>query len=120
MQVNTVAHADEMRAAGVTRERMFAPATNIEWGTKYMQQYRDEVLAAAGGRALPAPLGELMRLAYKGPEAVKSVLRRGGNPLTALSWAPEAISNWRQKLAIVQGAEARGRSLARRGAPRVS
>ena len=119
MQVNTVAHAAEMRAAGVTRAQMFDPETNIEWGTKYLRQFRDETQAAAV-HGLPAALDELTRLAYKGPTAVYSVLRRGGNPLTELSWAPEAITRWRQALVRVRGAAAQGRALAARGARRVS
>ncbi len=119
MQVNTVAHAAEMRAAGVSRAQMFDPETNIEWGTKYLRQFRDETQAAAV-HGLPADLGELTRLAYKGPATVYGVLRRGGNPLTELSWAPEAISRWRQAVARVRGAAAQGRALAARGARRVS
>lgn len=119
MQVNTVAHAAEMRAAGVSRAQMFDPETNIEWGTKYLVRFRDKVKAAAV-HGLPAALDELTRLAYKGPAAVESVLHRGGNPLTALAWAPEAISRWRQAMARVRGAEARGRMLAVRGNSRVS
>ena len=119
MQVNTVANAAEMRAAGVARAQMFDPETNIEWGTKYLRQFRDGVSAAAV-HGLPAGFDELTRLAYKGPSAVYSVLRRGGNPLTELSWAPEAISHWRQAMARVRGAEARGRALAGRSASLVS
>lgn len=111
MQVNTVAHAAEMARAGVTRAQMFEPDTNIAWGTKYLIEFREAVRAAAV-HGLPAALDELTRLAYKGPEAVKSVLRRGGNPLTELSWAPEAISRWRQAMARVRAAA--------RAAPRVS
>jgi len=111
MQINVTAQATEMRAKGVTREQMFEPDTNIEWGTKYLVKFRDEVRAAAV-HGLPAALDELTRLAYKGPTPVKSVLRRGGNPLTELSWAQEAISRWRQAMARVRAAA--------RAAPRVS
>ncbi len=119
MQVNTVAHATEMARAGVSREQMFNPETNIEWGTKYLLEFRNNVLAAAV-KGLPAPIDELTRLAYKGPSFVYNSLRRGGNPLTELSWAPEAIANWRRRRADVRAAEAKGRALAARGAPRVS
>lgn len=108
MQVNTVANAIDMRTAGVSREQMFVPETNIEWGTRYMAQFRDKVKESAV-HGLPAPLDELTRLAYKGPSAVYSVLRRGGNPLTELSWAPAAIGHWRQALARVRAASARPR-----------
>jgi Transglycosylase SLT domain len=114
MQVNTVAHAAEMAQAGVTRAQMFQPATNIEWGTKYLRQFRDEVLVALGGRTPPIPLDYVVRLAYKGPETVKGMLRRGENPAT-LSWAPEAMHRWHDKMALVRSAEARGRALLTRG-----
>ncbi len=118
MQVNTVAHASEMAAAGVTRAQMFNPATNIEWGTKYLREFRDKVLAALGGRPAPIPLDYIVRLAYKGPETVYGVLRRGENPAT-LAWAPDALRNWHAKMTLVRGAEARGRALLTRGAPTV-
>jgi soluble lytic murein transglycosylase-like protein len=104
MQVNTVAHAAELKAAGLSRESLFDPETNIEWGTKYLAAFRADVLQALGGRSAPAPLDELVRLSYKGPAAVTGALRRGQNPRTALSWAPEAITNWRQRRAQVLAA----------------
>lgn len=104
MQVNTVAHAAELKAAGLTRADMFNPETNIEWGTKYLAQFRDNVQNALGGRSPPAPLDELVRLSYKGPAAVEGALRRGQNPVTTLSWAPAAIANWRQRHNQVLGA----------------
>ncbi len=114
MQVNTVAHADEMARAGVTRAQMFQPATNVEWGTKYMREFRDKVLMALGGRTPPLPIDYIVRLAYKGPETVYGVLRRGGNP-AELSWAPDALRNWQNKMALVQRAEARGKAVLTRG-----
>ena len=113
MQVNSVAHAAELKAAGLSRESLFDPETNIQWGTLYMRAFRDDVQRAGAGRPLPADLGELMRLSYKGPAAVLSALRQGKNPL-AFSWAPDAIANWRNKLAYVHSAEARGKALAGR------
>jgi hypothetical protein len=101
MQVNTVAHAQEMAAAGVTRAQMFDPATNIEWGTKYMAAFRAQIQAALGGRRSPAPLDEILRLSYKGPAAVLSALKRGEDPTSTISWAPAALSNWRQAMARV-------------------
>ncbi len=109
MQVNVVAHAAELRAAGVPPDALYDGATNIEWGTRYLREFRDSVLAAAGKRPLPAPLDVLTRLAYKGPAAVYSALRRGQNP-TALSWAPPAIANWQRAMARVKGAAAVGRA----------
>jgi len=104
MQVNAVAHAAELKAAGLSRESLFDPETNIEWGTKYLVQFRDDVQAALGGRSLPAPLDELVRLSYKGPAAVTGALKRGQNPVTTLSWAPAAIANWRQRRSQVLAA----------------
>ena len=97
MQVNTVAHAEDMAAAGVTRTAMFRPDTNIEWGTKILRLYRDQVLEALGGRTPPAPVDIITRLAYKGPKTVLGVLRRGENPIN-IPWAPEAVVHWRNAL----------------------
>lgn len=97
MQVNTEAHP-------VTREQMRVPDLNIQWGTKLMRQFRDDLLAALGGRHPPAPLDVLTRLAYKGPSSVNAVLRRGDNPLSALSWAPEAAARWRRHMMNTQAA----------------
>lgn len=114
MQVNTSAHASEMAQAGVSRAQMFQPATNIEWGTKYLRQFRDEVLVALGGRRPPIPLDYVVRLAYKGPTTVEGMLRRGENPAT-LPWAPEALRRWQEKMSLVRSAEARGKALLTRG-----
>jgi hypothetical protein len=100
MQVNTAAHAAELAAARLSRESMFNPDTNIEWGTKYMAQFRAEILRALAGRTPPAPLDEILRLSYKGPAAVLSLLRAGRDPRT-LSWAPDALANWRSAMAQV-------------------
>ena len=102
MQVNVVAHANE-----VTRAQMLDPAQNIAWGTRYLAQFKDDVLKALGGRAPPAALDELTRLAYKGPKPVEDTLRAGGNPLN-LSWAKAAINNWRQAMATVRAATGQG------------
>ena len=88
MQVNAVAHAAELKAAGLTRNDLFNPETNIEWGTKYLAQFRDDVQTALGGRSPPAPLDELVRFAYKGPASVESALRVGQEPRADVSWAP--------------------------------
>lgn len=97
MQVNTVAHAAEMAAAGVTRAQMFVPETNIEWGTKYLAQFKADVLKALGGRRPPIPLDQIVRLSYKGPATVLAALRRGENP-GDISWAPAAIANWQSAI----------------------
>jgi hypothetical protein len=100
MQVNIAAHAKEMAAAGITAAQMLNPATNIEWGTRLLAGFKEGVLSALGGRAPPAPLDELTRLAYKGPTAVDGALAKGQNPM-GLSWAPAAIANWRREMARV-------------------
>ncbi len=43
MQINSVAHAAELAAAGLTRESLFNPDTNIEWGTKILRACFDRV-----------------------------------------------------------------------------
>lgn len=97
MQVNTSAHADEMRAAGVTRSALFGIDKNIEWGTKVMKDIYDEVRAAIAQRPTPAPIDIVTRLAYKGPKTVIGAIKRGQNPVT-LPWAPPAVVRWRRAL----------------------
>jgi soluble lytic murein transglycosylase-like protein len=94
MQVNVVANAKDLAAAGVTPSQMFDPDTNIRFGTMYLRQFTDAVKQALGGRTPPVPLSWIVRLYYKGPKYVLDVLHRGGNPATALSWAPEALRRW--------------------------
>jgi len=98
MQVNAVAHAGELKAAGLTRESLFDPETNIKWGTMYLADFRDKVLVALGGRRSPAPLDVLVRMAYKGPATIYAALRRGENPVQTVSWVPAAAANWRRAL----------------------
>lgn len=93
MQVNVVAHAAEMAAAGVTPTQMLDPSTNIQWGTKYLKQFKDDVEGALAGRTPPIPLSWIVRLAYKGPATVLSALHKGQNPAT-ISWAPDALRRW--------------------------
>ena len=97
MQINAVAHAGE----GVTATMLLNPMTNIDWGTRYIRQYRDEVLSALGGRTPPLPIDWLTRLAYKGPTTIENVLRNGQNPATAVLWAPEALRNWQAAMGRV-------------------
>lgn len=93
MQVNSVAHAAELAQAGLTATSLLNPSTNIEWGTKYLRQFKDDVEDALGGRTPSIPLSWIVRLYYKGPSTVTSVLKKGGNPAT-ISWAPEALHRW--------------------------
>jgi soluble lytic murein transglycosylase-like protein len=101
MQVNTVAHAQELAAAGVPKSQMTDPETNIQWGTKYLAEFRAKVLAALGGRTPPAPLDLLVRMAYKGPATIYAALRRGENPVQTVSWVPAAAVTWRNAMARV-------------------
>lgn len=100
MQVNSVAHAAELAAAGVSRSQLFVPDTNIEWGTKYLLAFKTLVEHALAGQPPPAPLDEIVRLSYKGPATVVSALKHGTNPLN-ISWAPDAIASWRKAMAQV-------------------
>ena len=100
MQVNVKAHAAEMAAAGVSVAQMFDPSTNIQWGTKYLRQFKDEVEAVLGGRTPPIPLSWIVRLYYKGPATVTKAIRAGESPAT-ISWAPEALRRWAAAMAKV-------------------
>lgn len=96
MQVNVAAHAQD----GATLEKMLDPATNIQFGTMYLRQFKDKVEDALAGRTPPIPESWIVRLAYKGPTTVLGVLQKGGNPAT-ISWAPEALHRWAAALAKV-------------------
>ena len=115
MQVNSVAHAAELAAAGVSRAALFDPDTNIEWGTKYLAAFRSLVTHALDGKPPPAPLDEIVRLSYKGPQTVVNALQHGTNPLD-ISWAPSAIAAWRKAMArvssLTHGSLTRGRPTA--------
>ena len=97
MQVNTVAHADRMRRAGLTRADMFNPNTNIEWGTLFMRQFHDRIVRALGGKPIPggAPLSTVVRLAYKGPKFVLDDIADGVDPRLRY---PGPTRRWREAL----------------------
>lgn len=98
MQVNTVAHAKEMQAAGVTRAAMFGIDKNIEWGTKVLKAVYDDVKAALAATPVPVPVDIATRLAYKsGSKPIVDVIQQGRNPVT-LPWAPPAVVRWRRAL----------------------
>lgn len=100
MQVNVVAHAAEMAQAGVSVEQMFDPNTNIQWGTKYLRQFKDAVEGELAGRTPQIPLSWVVRLYYKGPSTVTKAIRSGTNPAT-IPWAPEALRRWAAAMAKV-------------------
>lgn len=100
MQVNTVAHANEIAAAGLTPGALLDPATNVDWGTRVMKDIYDEVKAALAGRNVRTPVDETLRLAYKGPATVIKAIKSGQEPAN-ISWAPEAITRWRAATARV-------------------
>lgn len=110
MQVNVVAHAAEIHSAGLTPDALYDPIVNIQWGVKYLNEFRQGVLDALGGRTPPIPLDEITRLAYKGPSTVYAALRAGKNPAT-ITWAPDALTRWRSRMARVRALT--------NGAPRV-
>lgn len=98
MQVNTVAHAREMQAAGVTRTAMFGIDKNIEWGTKVLKEVYDDVKAALASSPVAVPVDVATRLAYKsGSKPIVDVIQQGRNPVT-LPWAPPAVVRWRRAL----------------------
>lgn len=105
MQVNTVAHAARMQKAGLTREKMFDPETNIMWGTQIMLEARNAVqqaLAAKQVTATAPQLGQITRLYYKGPQYVLNAIAAGKDPRTSLPWAPPALHAWDATLVETQ------------------
>lgn len=107
MQVNSVAHAKELAQAGLTAANLFDPDTNIQWGTKYLRQFKDDVENALAGRKAPIPESWVVRLAYKGPTTVLSALQKGQNP-ASLAWAPQALQNWAATMEKVGSLTGRG------------
>lgn len=102
MQVNSIAHADRLAAAGVTREMLFDPDTNVKWGTLLLREVYDQVKKALVGRTPPAPIDVIVRLAYKGPTPVIQALQSGRDPRT-LSYAPPSVLAWNDALARTAG-----------------
>lgn len=107
MQVNTVAHASEISAAGLTPGALLDPTTNVDWGTRVMKDIYDEVKAALAGRNVRTPVDEVLRLAYKGPATVIKAIKSGQEPAN-ISWAPEALTRWRSAGARVAAAGVAG------------
>jgi len=102
MQVNHVAHEALLRQLGLTPDDLFTPEVNIAVGTYLMREFLNRILKELGGRPAPAPLDEILRLAYKGPAYVYKALREGRDPRKVYSWAPPAVANWRETRAAVE------------------
>lgn len=100
MQVNTVAHARDIAAAGKRPEDLFDIETNVDWGTRVMRDIYDDVKAALAGRNVRTPEDVVLRLAYKGPATVVKTIKSGGEP-ALISWAPDATARWRRALTEV-------------------
>jgi hypothetical protein len=78
-----------------TPDRLMDPDTNIMLGTLVLRTYLDNVLSWLGGAPPPAPLDQIVRLAYKGPALVKSALAAGKtDPSTFYKNAGQAVQNW--------------------------
>lgn len=95
MQVNTRAHAAALAREGVTRDRLFDPDVNIDWGTRVMKDAYDRVRAALVGHATSVPTDVLVRLTYKGVDAPGAV-RAGYDPRTSYA---SSVTIWQQNLA---------------------
>ncbi len=108
MQVNTVANAAKLRAAGYRPEDLHHVDTGIEMGTLMMREFYDKVREHGAAR-VRTPIDETLRLAYKGPGPVYAALDRGQEP-SSLSFAHPAIENWRSaknRVAHATGTSAR-------------
>jgi hypothetical protein len=89
MQVNSVAHAADLAAAGLTRASLFDPNINIQWGTKILRRCVDRVQKALAGR--PGDVGLLARLCYTG--ALK------GTDATSCPTCSTTAARWQERLA---------------------
>jgi len=98
MQVNTIAHADDLRAQGLTRADMFDPDKNVRMGSLILRSRYDDVVKALAGRRLnKIALGTAVRLAYKGPSKILAAVRAGENARLVY---PQAADRW--DVALVQ------------------
>lgn len=91
MQVNTVAHADDLRNQGLSRADMFDPDKNVHMGSLILKSRYDDVVKALAGRTPGTPIGTIVRLAYKGPSRVLAAVRAGEN---ARQVYPQAADRW--------------------------
>ncbi len=101
MQVNTVAHASELAAAGIPRGQpgqagsIFDPNINIQWGVKIFRKCMDRVQSALAGRS--GDVGLLTRLCYTGVNTPSTIVA-GGDPYSCPS-CPTTGKNWGDRLA---------------------
>lgn len=86
MQVNVVAHRDELARAGLTRNDMFNPDINIQWGTMILAKCVQSARNRGGG-----DVGLLARLCYTG--AVRS-----GTDTASCSSCPTTAMRWNENL----------------------
>jgi hypothetical protein len=108
MQVNTVSEAPWLNRAHVTRQMLFNPDTNIEWGTAVLlRKYKQvlDTLAKSRNRKVataiaqnPALLGELVRLLYTGVDVVRHIYR---GTLPDPKKTAVTVGNWRRNLVAV-------------------
>lgn len=108
MQVNTVSEAPWLKRARVTRQMLFEPDTNIEWGTSVLlRKYKQvlDTLAKAKNRKVataiaqrPELLGELVRLLYTGVDVVRHIYR---GTLPNPDKVKVTVGNWRRNLVAV-------------------
>lgn len=94
MQVNSTAHGSALAAQGLSRQSLFDPDINIQWGTKILRKCVDRVRTALAGR--PGDVGLMARLCYTG------ALR--GTDTTSCPTCQASASKWNQKLAQTSAA----------------
>ena len=98
MQVNTAAHAKALAQAGVTREMLFNPDKNLEWGTMILKDAYESVKKALSQKASSVPVSVLVRLKYKGVNTPASIAA-GRDP--SVAYVAE-VANWHEALAQTQ------------------
>lgn len=91
MQVNAVAHRDELAREGLTRDSLFNPDTNIKWGTMILAKCIQRAQSAWGGRGAASDVGLLARLCYTG--AVRS-----GTDTSSCPSCTTTANNWNARL----------------------
>lgn len=101
MQINWHAHGQEIQSHGLTREDLYTPNVNIDWGTKILASSLASARAAIGETGSEIPEDELMRLRYKGVPILNK-LRAGEDP--RVGYEP-TIANWRRAVGHYIAAE---------------